>query len=78
MLKLLYCNLYYRPPSHPRGEGIGCEYTETNGQVPDGTVFLEDAGCVQEAERLLKEERNYLIDLGRERYQVSATDPTPG
>ncbi len=60
-MKVLYCNVYYNPDT----DEVGCEYSEVEEGVPTGCIFLEDAGCVQEAQRLLREERDYLVEQGR-------------
>jgi len=81
MLQLLYCNVYYRPATHPNGEGIGCEYSHTENTVPDGTLYIQEAGCVPEAQRLQREERDYLLEQGRALHQqalpaAATADPT--
>lgn len=67
MLQLLYCNLYYQLSTNPKGEGVSCHFTETEHAVPNGTVFLEEAGCVPEVNRLLREEYGYWLAQGRTR-----------
>ncbi len=64
-MKLLYCNLYYNPVK----DSVGCEYSEDKESVPTGCIFLEDAGCVQEAQRMLREEHDYLLKEGRSKAQ---------
>ncbi len=63
MAELLYCNIYYRS----KDGTLGVKYTEVPREVPEHCVYVQDAGCVQEAQRLLQEppERVYLLQEGR-------------
>lgn len=64
MLDLLHCNIFYGPTQ----EAVGVKYTENEKEVPPNCIFIQDAGCAQEAERLLREERQYLMEEGENRF----------
>jgi len=62
-VQYLYCNVYY----NTQDGTLGVKYTEMPREVPEHCIYLQDAGSVQEAQRLLQEppERVYLYQEGR-------------